>query len=400
MTAQNPASRTLFLKPLIPGATQLRHNEDCSSPMLRIYFTEKEAHELLGVGLRWRHYDCSPEMTKKCLEGSGFASEDHDVWFNFTSKTQKRHKAHTKVRVTVEKERDGVLRFRLSAEVQGGFRREDGQPAQVVIKRDETIFEEARVESIALDAGLEAYLLARKAEYRQCPWITTGLRELLFQLFDTLEVETEVFVQDEKADEKAPRKSRFEMVPRDPLEQQAQMDVLREVLSILPKVEVVGGLAPRIAYLKSMVDGLKEFDKELQAKIDAERSARRPKRQQGRQTKADPVSALMRSFGFDPKDAETNDEGAPTEPTKSEAAPVKPQPAATPTPTKSSKSFKAMMAEKAKKDAVAQTPRTIEAQMQKLVVAIQATTPEPVATPEPVPPVATPEPSEPASTES
>ena len=187
------------------------------------------------------------------------------------------------------------------------------------------------------------------------------------------------------------------------------MDVLRELLSILPKVEVVGGLAPRIDFLKSVLDGLKGFHQDLQEKIDAERKARRPKQGQGRRGKkraeADLVDNLLRAAGLNPDDTtdESKDEQAQTEPAASEATTVE-------QPVKA-KSFKELVAEKAAAKKAASdgkkadsTPRTIADQLKKLVPAVEPPPTPPVALTEPIPPAVEPapslEPSEPASPES
>ncbi|WKZ28676.1 MAG: hypothetical protein QY323_04020 [Patescibacteria group bacterium] len=243
---------------------------DRGYPTLKVTFTDAEVRMLRQVGVNWHYFELPIGKTREFLETP-------DGVTNWTEVLKWRYKireertgqdkyctAETKVLVVLITEASGEFVFYLKAEVLR-LRRDDGSKFVVEIKRRCPSIKEACSEPAKQDVAIDAYNLASKAMQHDYPMVVDGMKQVLEMFNNLLEVETVVYKEDEKTEE---RKTSVVRLPRDPEEMKMLTAICGEMFTALQKIDVIDGRVARIEYMKGIQGGVAEFRKELEAKDD------------------------------------------------------------------------------------------------------------------------------------
>lgn len=380
---------------------------DRGYPTLKVTFTNEEVRSLRNVGINWHFFELPIGKTREFLENpSGITSWTNNLKWRYKGRDEKVHTAETKVLVVLLTEKSGELVFHLKAEILR-LRRDDGSRYVVDIRRRCPSSKEACHEPAKQNVAIDAYNLAGKAMQHDYPMVVDGMAQVLEMFDNLLEVETVVYKEDEKTEE---RTASIVRMPRDPSEMKMLVAICGEMFAALQKIDVIDGRAARIEYMKGIKGGVAEFRKELETK-DAEIKARESKaaqlaraedqRQRARAARANNLSDNEAQASEPAQVAATQDtaqvvnndtQAAPTPtetPTPAQTKTVAPKPpaAAATTPTTKVMSFKDLNkkggASKKSNGAPSETTKPPQTMAEKLVAAGLVTTPapQPVAPP-------------------
>ncbi len=234
---------------------------DRSYPTIKVSFTDAERRALRQVGINWYFFELPTSKTREFLENpDGVTNWTNIHKWQHTDGNEKPRMMETKVLIVLYTEASGEFVFHLKAEVLR-YRRKDGSPYVVNIPRRCPSIKEACDEPVKQDVAIDAYNLAGKATQHDYPMVVGGVKQLLAMFDELLEVETVVYQDDEKTEE---RTAKVVRVPRDPGEMKLFIEISEALFATLPMIDVIDGRVPRIEHLKSILGGVLEFHRELE----------------------------------------------------------------------------------------------------------------------------------------